>query len=217
MTNYERMKSFLEGFSQTFVKNIETTLHDASFDNSDKNKILYVYNGKSELKIINMDEFAQKAYTKLKFFPEEIAERKDINDLAMATVDGFIIDKNNEWFFIEFKNQSCSNARKSVVEKAYQNYFMLSALIYGNKNSVNIPYFDFSDPIMFAKKHITYILVVSEEKNSEDVPKMHGLVLAGEKFRPEYMNKLRHYLFKDAYVYLPSDFERCFVNNFKYA
>lgn len=160
MTNYERMKSFLEGFSQTFVKNIETTLHDASFDNSDKNKILYVYNGKSELKIINMDEFAQKAY---------------------------------------------------------QNYFMLSALIYGNKNSVNIPYFDFSDPIMFAKKHITYILVVSEEKNSEDVPKMHGLVLAGEKFRPEYMNKLRHYLFKDAYVYLPSDFERCFVNNFKYA
>lgn len=45
---------------------------------------------------------------------------------------------------------------------------------------------------------------------------MHNLSLAGEVFRPDYMDRLRHYLFKDAYVYLPSDFERDFVSKFEY-
>lgn len=216
MTNYEKIKNFLETFSKTVDKDIETNLHEASFDN---NNAVYIYENRKELNVLSMDVFAQQVYTKLRFLPKEIVGRMNINDLAVATVDGFVIDKDNEWFFIEFKNTSSTsdNTKKSVVEKAYQNYSMLMSLFYENKVKKPFCLFDFEQPMDFAKKHVTYILVVSEEKNYKDVAKLHGMAISGEKFRPEYMEKLRHYLFKDAYVYLPSDFEREFVNNFKYA
>ena len=215
MTNYEKLKFFFDSYAKTCNKSIEFNLHDASYD---KNNSTYLYENRKDLSVIDMDLFAQQVYTKLKFLQNELSDRKDINDLAMATVDSFVIDKDNEWFFIEFKNTSLSSdkTKKSVVEKAYQNYYMLMDLFFENKNNTNISFFDFDNPLLFAKEHITYILVISEDKNSVDVERLHSMALAGEKFRPLYMEKLKHYLFKDAYVYLPSDFEREFVNNFKY-
>lgn len=215
MTNYEIVKGFLESYAKPYNINIEFNLHDASYD---KDASVFIYENRKELSIIDMDTFAQQVYTKLRFPPDELINRKHINDLAVSSVDSFVVDRNNEWFFIEFKNTPLSNdkMKKNVVEKAYQNFYMLMSLLLENKNKSNVSFFDFTNPVLFAKEHVTYILVVSEEKNMCDVLKLHNAALAGEKFRPDYMNKLRHYIFKDAYVCLPSDFEREFVKTFQY-
>ena len=93
---------------------------------------------------------------------------------------------------------------------------MLLSLFYDYSNNYKNVDFNTSAPLQFAKNNITYILVVSENENLSDVTKMHNMSLAGEYVRPDYMDKLRHYLFKDAYVCLPSDFERDFVRKFEY-
>lgn len=49
-----------------------------------------------------------------------------------------------------------------------------------------------------------------------DIAKIHGCILAGEKFQPEYMKKLEKYIFKEAYVYTPEFLEKNFVKHFKY-
>lgn len=216
MSNYQQFKSFLNNLAQQYGKNIETNLHEASFDNSRK-PVVYVYEkDRVSLNVINMDLFSQQVFTKTKYTQTELSGRKDINDLAIATVDGLIIDKNNEWYFIEFKNQQISKAKESVVKKAYQNYYLLLSLFCDYSNKYKNTDFNTEEPLQFAKKNITYILVVSENENLVDVTRMHNMSLAGEYVRPEYMDKLRHYLFKDAYVYLPSDFEREFVSKFVY-
>lgn len=37
-----------------------------------------------------------------------------------------------------------------------------------------------------------------------------------KKYTPEYMQKMKEYLFKDAYVYTEIEFEREFVKKFQY-
>ena len=216
MTNYETFKAFLESLAQPCGICVQTKLHETSYDTS-KTPMVYVYDDKrTQLAVIDMDTFSQKVFTRLKYSPSELTEQKDINKLAMSTVDALLIDKNNEWFFIEFKNQKISNSKDSVSKKAYQNYYLLMSLFYDYSRNYKNSSFSISNPLKFAKNHITYILVVSEEENQRDVQKMHNISLAGEYFRPDFMDRLRHYLFKDAYVYLPSDFERDFVNKFEY-
>lgn len=216
MTNYETFKVFLESLARPYGISVQTNLHETSYDTS-RIPMVYVYDDiRNQLSVIDMDAFSQKVFTRLKYSASELTGQKDLNKLAISTVDALIIDKNNEWYFIEFKNQKYSNSKESVNKKAYQNYFLLTSLFYDYAQKYKNPFFDKSKPLQFAKNHITYILVVSEEENQRDVPKMHNLSLAGEFFRPDYMDRLRHYLFKDAYVYLPSDFERDFVRKFAY-
>ena len=105
MTNYEQFKSFLNNLAQQYGKSIESNLYEVSFDNS-KGNTVYVYEkNRMSLNVLDMDVFSQQVFTKTKYLSQELANRKDINDLAVSTVDCLLINKNNEWFFVEFKNQ----------------------------------------------------------------------------------------------------------------
>ena len=76
--------------------------------------------------------------------------------------------------------------------------------------------FDYSNPVKFAKKNVVYILVCSSSKNPNVVTQVRNYKYKKKKYTPEYMQKMKEYLFKDAYVYTEIEFEREFVKKFQY-
>ena len=118
--------------------------------------------------------------------------------------------------FVEFKDQKINNTKDSVTKKAYQNWYWFLDILYEMKDRVDGGLFDFDNPIEFAKQHVTYILVVSKEKNGNMIRKIHECIIAGEKYKLPFMEKLEKYIFKEAYAYTPEYFMRVFVRNFQY-
>lgn len=217
MTNYDRMKNLLEEFADKYGQGcrvIESDISDLSEDKLESKstgarKLVYG-SDKQNMQVLDMDEIAHNIY-RIARFPESTRESE-----SPASADAFVIDADDTWYFIEFKNQRISKAKESVTKKAYQNWHWLVDILYEMKDSLPYDTFDYENPIAFAKENVVYILVVSEDKNYPDVEKMHKCILAGEKFRPEYMEKLEKYIFKDAYVYTPEILEREFVKKFVY-
>lgn len=103
-----------------------------------------------------------------------------------------------------------------MTKKAYQNWYWLVDVLREMKDTIQYNNFNYEDPISFARENVTYILVVSQEKNYNNVKKMHDCKLAGQKFLPQYMEKLEKYTFKETYVYTPEMFEQKFVKKFEY-
>ena len=207
INRYDDFKSFLDSFNTQKVS-LETSLHEASYDDTNK---VYVYNDTQDnLNVISLDAFAQKIYLYQKFTQEE-AHKISANDnkkLPICSVDSFLIDNNGDWYFIEFKNQEIKNAKESVEQKAYQNFFWITELLFREKQILN--------PYTFAKERIYYILVVPFEKNERQSQIMKNLHSSCDFFRPIFMEKLRHYVYKDAFVYTSDLFETFFVKKFQY-
>ena len=218
MTNYEQIKNLLETFADNHNQHIcmENKLSHVSEDKEETHKTgnekLVYENTRQDMDIIDMDQIAQNIYRRVRF-----PESKKAED-SLASADAFVINSDNIWYFIEFKNQRISKAKESVTKKAYQNWFWLVDVLYELREQKEACYdtFNYDNPIEFAKKNVVYILVVSEEKNIVDIGKIHGCDLAGEKFQPNYMTKLEKYIFKEAYVYTPELLEKNFVKHFKY-
>ena len=213
MTNYDKIKDLLEKYlmKYDFKLCIESNLHDTSINKSDLQHISYLYDfAGQELNVIDMDAIAQKAYRLIKF-----PESQKTED-SIASADAFLINRSGEWFFVEFKDQDVNRAKDSVTKKAYQNWHWLLDILYEMKLEIDEDFFDFDNPIEFAKQHVTYILVVSKEKNGNMVRKFHECILAGEKYKLPFMEKLEKYIFKEAYAYTPEYFMRVFVRNFQY-
>lgn len=218
MTNYEQMKDILLAFADEHNQKtcIEAKISDVSEDKAEtvRNGVpKYVYEkNRQDMDIIDMDEIAHNIY-RLVRFPDSKKEED-----SLASTDAFVINSENIWYFIEFKNQQITKAKESVTKKAYQNWYWLVDILYEmwEKNEMQYDTFNYENPITFAKENVVYILVVSEEKNIVDVDKIRKCILAGEKFQPEYMKKLEKYIFKEAYVYTPQVLEKEFVKKFTY-
>ena len=190
---------------------MESCLSAVSVNDVNKKRPVVVYEDtRTDMKVISMDEIAQKVY-RVAHFPESTKESE-----SPASADGFVINSENIWYFIEFKDQQISKAKESVTKKAYQNWYWLLDILYEMRDKKTCQIFDYDNPISFAKENIVYILVVSEDKNIVDIDKIRKSILAGEKFQPEYMKKLEQYIFKDAFVYTPAILEREFVKKFRY-
>lgn len=173
-------------------------------------KVLLYEDNRKDMQVIDMDEIAHKAY-RVARYPESVKE-----DDSLASADAFVINADNMWYFIEFKNQEITKAKDSVTKKAYQNWYWLVDVLREMKDTIQYNNFNYEDPISFARENVTYILVVSQEKNYNNVKKMHDCKLAGQKFLPQYMEKLEKYTFKETYVYTPEMFEQKFVKKFEY-
>lgn len=197
MNNFEKFKRLIDDY---FLKN-----------NSNKEKVSYVYNGIKDIDVIDMDEIARCGYKKIKN-----PETDPIN-----TVDAFLINRKNEWFLIEFKdstiNASNNGLKNSVIKKAYSNWCMILDMLYEMKNTKSeYAEFDFDNPMKFARENVTYILVCSLEKNSKMYIQIKNSELVKSKYTPPFMCRLKNYLFKDAYVFTEDYLERKIVNNFEY-
>lgn len=120
MTNYDQMKNLIEAFGDKYNQHIcmESSLSIVSEDkDNSKNtgEVQFVYNGKADMSIIDMDEIAHKMYRVIRNHDS----KKD--DESLASADVFVINLEDIWYFIEFKNQKISKAKDSVTKKAYQN------------------------------------------------------------------------------------------------
>lgn len=214
MTNFSSFKDTVanyladNGISLMFISN----LHDVSL-NKDKDNPNYVYNGKTDLEVIDMDLIARYGYKAIKG-AEGI-------DNIVNTADAFLVNKENEWFFIEFKDSEIkadkSGLKNNVLKKAYSNWYMLLDILYSmNKNGKAYPGFAIDNPVEFAKDRIYYILVCSTAKNPLVYQQIKNHDLLGENYTPPFMQRIKDYMFKDAYVYTEEFLERKFVNSFTY-
>lgn len=216
MTNYDQIKEILKQFSDKYVTKIiiESKMSDVSEDKAaskrTEKKVLLYEDNRKDMQVIDMDEIAHKAY-RVARYPESVKE-----DDSLVSADAFVINADNMWYFIEFKNQEITKAKDSVTKKAYQNWYWLVDVLREMKDTIQYNNFNYEDPISFARENVVYILVVSQEKNYNNVKKMHDCKLAGQKFLPQYMEKLEKYTFKETYVYTPEMFEQKFVKKFEY-
>lgn len=209
MSNYNDIVAMLEKYlsDNNIDISIKSDLHKASFNDNENN---YLYNGK-KLQVVDMDNIAKKAYRLIKK-PDSITEDDSVN-----TADAFLVDKENEWFFIEFKDSPLNSVKDSVLKKAYSNWYMLMDILFEMKeNESEYLNFTFENPIKFAKENITYIVVCSLEKNPTTYKQIRRKRIIGEKYTAPFLERIKSYLFKDAYVYTEDFFEREFVNKFEY-
>lgn len=217
-SNFERFIQTIEAF---FIQNnIETKiipigLHEASKNDAKKNDIQYFYN-REELQVIDMDMIAKKPYHDLR----ALQEFGDTKDDIINTSDGFVINKDNKWFFLEFKdtkiNGSKSSLKNNILKKAYCNWYMIMDILFNTSLKDRYPDFDYSNPIKFAKENVVYILICNSESNPKVAEQIHNNKMINKKYTPVFMQRLKEYLFLDAYVYTEIELEREFVKKFQY-
>lgn len=202
MSNYLDFKEKLEAYfkSNGIIINIETTLKDSSYNEKGNN---YLYTGKKNLSVISMDSVAQEGYKAL----------LKANGRPLNSVDAFLVDNNGEWFFIEFKDCKISTKKDNIEKKGMANLLMLMDVMLDSSSGLLEGY---SNPFIFAREKITYILVCSREKDPYSYDQIRICDNLNQKYTPQCLEKLKYYFFKDAYVYTEEYFERRFVNNFAY-
>lgn len=162
---------------------------DASEDDNN-HKLVYV-DEKFNMEVLKLDEYSKDF---------NIKRHKELNlkvDHQPLSVDAVCVNKNNEWFLIEFKNEPIKNILKSTPKKMHSSLWLIAFLY--SKLSEKIG--DESDILKFAREHITFITVVSSEKN-KDFEEAIGVTWEpdGSFFVPEKFKKYKGYYFKDIYI-----------------
>ncbi|MCC8161944.1 MAG: hypothetical protein LIO86_01960 [Lachnospiraceae bacterium] len=214
MNNFDQIQSIIKEYLADHGVETEvltSNLHAVSLDKQDSK---YVYNGQRDLPVIDMDSIAQGGYKKAKNARDEAGENNIVN-----TADGFLVDQDDNWTFVEFKNSEIKakkdGLKNSILKKAYANWYMLLDILYDMKQKGHVyPGFTYDQPMEFAQQHITFILVCSSEKNPRLYGKNKDCRLAGERYVPGFMQRLKDYLFLDAYVYTEVELEQKFVRGF---
>ena len=215
MTNFEVFKDAVKKYLSECDISIscDLTLHEASLNNDGK-VCRYLYNGDRNLTVVSMDILAKQGYKAVKGV-------KDPRENPINTVDEFLINKENEWYLIEFKDcvikADKQAVKDNIIKKAYANWYMIMDMFYTlSEKNEKCGIFDINNPIRFAKEHVHYILVCSGEENPKIYNQVKSQALLKQNYTPPFMRRLKDYLFKDAYVYTENFFEEEFVKKFAY-
>lgn len=165
----------------------------------------------STMCVIDMDRFARKGYRRI-ILPASETENDSIN-----TADAFMINRDNEWYFIEFKDAKLGSSKQGILKKAYSNaYAVLDVLFEMKGQKEAYLQFAYENPIDFIHKHVTYILVFSSKKNPLDAEQMLNQIKIRGKYLPEFMKRLQGYIYKEAYAVTEGEFEKGFLAHFNY-
>ena len=211
MYDYNSFRDALKRYflEQEIIFEIESTLKESSKNDHGT----YLYTGsKSDLRVISMDAVAQIGYHKLRL-NEEIAgiPARTIN---VNSSDAFLIDADNEWFFIEFKDCKLSSKKDNIEKKGMANWLMLMDIFMDMGAEVCDDIFDSQNPFKFARKHITYIIVCNKDKDPYTYDQVRNQDKLHERYTPECLYKFKYYFFKDAYAYTTDFFEQRFIKGF---
>ena len=138
----------------------------------------------------------------------EIPELKE--DHKPAAVDAVCVNKNNKWFLIEFKNKPLKKAIKSTPQKMLSSFWLIAFLY----SRISKKIADESDILKFARNNVTFITVVSSEKNA-DLEETIGATWEenGAFYTPKEFMKYKGYYFKDIYI-LTENGLRFFIKKF---
>lgn len=166
---------------------------------------------KSRLEAIDMDAFAKKGYRKI------ILPDSETEDDAINTADAFLVNHENNWYFIEFKDGILGNAKESVLKKAYSNVYAVLDILYAMQHTKErYAGFDYGNPMEFVRHNVTFVLVFSSAKNPKHVIQFRNHQLKGEKYLPIFMERLPGYIYKDAYAMTEIMFDGEFAKQFTY-
>lgn len=190
--------------------NCISNIHDSSYDAT--NHIYLIDNPNYNLyKIVSMDTVANKGYS---VYKNATTKHKP------NTVDAFMIDKNDNWYFIEFKNcmitgKGSKKTRDNIEKKCFHNLLMLIDIMNKAGTNENIS-FDNSAPLDFIKKHCIFILVISSDKNPSIYDKIKDCANTKQTYTLPELEKYKQYYFKDVYVYTSEYFINNFLKEFEY-
>lgn len=208
MNNFDAFEKLLEqyliekGYPVSLVSDIRST----SYSDEIKKSLCI-----SSLRVIDMDKFAKKRYRKV-ILPGSVSEDDSIN-----TADAFLINKDNVWYFIEFKYAKLGNAKLSVLKKAYSNAYAVMDVLFSMKGTrYEYKGFDYNNPIRFFQENVIYILVFSEKDNPQHVIQMRNYRYKNQNYLPEFMSRLQGYIYKEAFAVTESVFTNSFLTNFSY-
>lgn len=202
MSNYERIKDYLEHyFSEKNINfQIEISMKESSYNEQEKK---YLYSGSRELQVISMDNIAKRGYK----------VSRNASGRPLNTVDAFLVDKENDWYLIEFKDCKISNKKDNIEKKGLANFLMLLDIFLYNETIADEGY---NNMFEFARNKVTYILVCSRDKDPYSYDHIRSCDNSGEKYTPECLQKFKDYFLKDAYAYTEEYFEQRFVKKFAY-
>lgn len=214
MSNFDTFKNAVIKYLSIYDIDINflSTLREVSLNDAEE-KTKYLYTGDKNIEVVSMDILAEKVYKQIRGTFSA--------DNPIASVDAFLINNKNNWYFIEFKdcpiNGKKSSVKNNIIKKAYENWYMVLDIIYslaerGEKTTI----FDIANPVNFARNHVYYILVCSAEKNVNIYNQVKNNILLHQNYTPPFMQRLKDYLFKDAFVCTEDYFEQRFVNKFTF-
>lgn len=214
MNNFELTAQFFEKYSKKhgvdFPDDFVSDLIKTSIDSVSK---MSLYTNKTNnLNVLDMDVFAKKIYYRV--------WGQNMPDNIFNSPDAFLVNSDNHWFFIEFKNSQINAQNAKTKSNILKKAFCIVYSIIDVLSEVNDGYIlsAYSNPLSFFRSNVTYILVCSNDKNpTVSQRNVQQRITTGKyRYTPEFMQKINSYLFYDACIYTEKYFEEEFVKNFKY-
>ena len=123
MNNFEKMLEMIYNYHLNYgiEQELLSSLYDTSKSNTDGQET-YVYYDRNDLNVIDMDVIARDCYKRIK-------KPNNPKGNPINSADAFLINHNNDWYFIEFKDAQIRNDNRSlkdnIIKKAYSNWYML--------------------------------------------------------------------------------------------
>lgn len=203
--NTEYFKNFREMLHDLFnlkEKEIVSDMRTASYD--DENDF-YLYSNEDKLlnmEVVKLDDMTEQ------FFHYMQKERKLKEFMQPQAVDAVCINNKNDWFFIEFKNREYDkNVISDVKKKIFKSLWFVSSMnsFAGTNLFADI---DFAD---FARRHITYIIVISRKQNPDEYRRIHESY--NNLYTPDNFKKYIGYYLKDVYLFTEQELYK-FIKNF---
>ena len=196
------------------IKNIVSNIKDASLDDNNKVEKIYLYDGKKiDMDAIKLDDMTS-------YFVKYMHDNRKLKDFTQPNaVDAVFVTNDNEWFLIEFKNspiiknknneeQINSTVLTSIRQKMFGSLWFLFSL----NSFTNINLFNNNDVTEFARNHITYIVIISREKNPDEYRRIFQST--NNLYTPDYLKKYVGYYFKDVYMMTEKELPR-FIQKIK--
>ncbi len=183
--------------------NCRKDMIDASFD--DRNEVFVYTDTSHNMEVLKLDEYTKE------FEKRRRNEIPNLKEHQPSAVDAVCVSKDNEWFLIEFKNEPIKNILKSTPKKMLSSVWLIAYLYSTLSEQIS----DEKDILKFARENITFITVVSSEKN-ENLEETIGATWEkdGPFYTPPKFMKYKGYYFKDVYV-LTEKGLRFFIESFE--
>ena len=186
---------------------ILSDMESASYDKDGENINFYSHKYISDfinMETIKLDDFSGQLKNMIGLSGQYVFDK-------LPAVDAVCIDRNNEWFLIEFKNSKIDNKISSIKNKMQNSlWFCFYMLSKSNKDDGVLS----DDVLKFSREHVSYIVVGRRDKNIEDSEQIKEAEVCLEHYRPRKLKQFINYYFKDVYMLTEYEF-RNFVLKFK--
>lgn len=186
---------------------ILSDMESASYDKDGENINFYSHEYISDfinMETIKLDDFSGQLKNMIGLSGQYVFDK-------LPAVDAVCIDRNNEWFLIEFKNSKIDNKISSIKNKMQNSlWFCFYMLSKSNKDDGVLS----DDVLKFSREHVSYIVVGRRDKNIEDSEQIKEAEVCLEHYRPRKLKQFINYYFKDVYMLTEYEF-RNFVLKFK--